>query len=588
MLLKKYNPYQRAVHLLRKIGFKDRLENRAIAVMVLIILLTSSVISYIGYIQSDKMLANTLGKRAVAVAKRAAENIDTEEFKKIQTAQDMKSPEYIKIKDMLEQARINQELKFIYTLRQDSTGKFTYIVDASEEPEAVGTVESGYDEVYTKAFASSNGYTENRIDVSDEYGALVTAYYPIKDKAGNTIGLVGIDSGVDSEYAAIKSMGYKMIVYSAIMAMVLSLIVLVIFRRAIRPITQISEAAERIAQYDLTVEDIVVRDKGQIGVLADGINGIVDNMKKLVLTINSTMSNLNEISDKVTMSCTEVNIASNEISRTIEEIASGTVTQAEEASKSASMGGELSSKIDSIQENLEITIENASQMRSKNEEGRMSVTELEQRFAENKRYSSEVSRSMELLTESSQSAGKIIDAIKGIAKQTNLLALNASIEAERAGVAGRSFAVVAEEVRNLAVQSAYQVEEIEGIIGNMLSTIERTSQAVDSTEKTFEAVDEYIGKTVVSFESINSSAQEVIRQVEMLGENVEVVSSAKEAVIDSVNNMQEIAEESAAATEQISASAEEQSAMTTEILETARKLEVIVDELSKEIGIFKV
>jgi len=573
---------------LRKIGFKDRLENRAIAVMVLIILLTSSVISYIGYMQSDRMLANTLGKRAVAVAKRAAENIDTEEFKNIQTAQDMKSPEYIKIKNMLEQARIDQELKFIYTLRQDSTGKFTYIVDASEEPEDVGTVESGYDEIYSKAFAASNGYTENRIDVSDEYGALVTAYYPIKDKSGNTVGLVGVDSGVDSEYAAIKSMGYKMIIYSAIMAMVLSLLVLVIFRRAIRPITQISEAAERIAQYDLTVEDIVVRDKGQIGVLADGINGITDNMKKLVLTINSTMSNLNEISDKVTMSCTEVNIASNEISRTIEEIASGTVTQAEEASKSANMSNELSSKIDSIQDNLQITIENASQMRSKNEEGRMSVTELEERFAENKRYSSEVSRSMELLTESSQSAGKIIDAIKGIAKQTNLLALNASIEAERAGVAGRSFAVVAEEVRNLAVQSAYQVEEIEGIIGNMLSTIERTSQAVDSTEKTFEAVDEYIGKTVVSFESINDSAQEVIRQVEMLGENVEVVSSAKEAVIMSVSSMQEIAEESSAATEQISASAEEQSAMTTEILETARKLEGIVDELSKEIGMFKV
>jgi len=582
------NKSKKVVHLLKKVNFKDRLENKAIAVMVLIIFLTCSVVSYIGYVQSDRMLANTLGKRTVAVAKKAAEHIDPEDFEKIQSADDMSSPEYLKIQKMLEQARIDQNLKFVYTIRQGSSGEFMYVVDGSEDAADAGDIEDGYDEIFSNALASNDGYTESRIDVSDEYGALVTAYYPIKDKAGNTIGMVGVDSNVESEYAAIRSMGYNMIVSSAIMTVLASLIVLVIFRRAIRPITQISEAAERIAQYDLTVEDIVVRDKGQIGVLADGINGIVDNMKKLVLTINSTMSNLNEISDKVTMSCTEVNIASNEISRTIEEIASGTVTQAEEASKSASMGGELSSKIDSIQENLEITIENASQMRSKNEEGRMSVTELEQRFAENKRYSSEVSRSMELLTESSQSAGKIIDAIKGIAKQTNLLALNASIEAERAGVAGRSFAVVAEEVRNLAVQSAYQVEEIEGIIGNMLSTIERTSQAVDSTEKTFEAVDEYIGKTVVSFESINDSAQEVIRQVELLGDNVEVVTSAKEAVIDSVNNMQEIAEESAAATEQISASAEEQSAMTTEILETARKLEGIVDELSKEIGMFKV
>ncbi|AHM58272.1 methyl-accepting chemotaxis protein TlpA (plasmid) [Peptoclostridium acidaminophilum DSM 3953] len=573
---------------MKKISFKDRLENKAIAIMVLIILLTSSVISYIGYMQSDSMLASTLGKRTVGIAKRAAENIDPAEFQKIKTAEDMSSQEYIKIRDMLEQIRVDQDLKFVYTIRQGSSGEYMYIVDASEDAEDVGALEDEYDEIYSNAFASSNGYTENRIDVTEEYGALVTAYYPIKDKAGKVIGIVGVDSNVESEYAAIKQMGYRMLMLSAIMAALASLIVFVIFRRAIRPITQISETAERIAQYDLTVENVVVSDKGQIGVLADGMNGIVDNMKKLVLTINSTMSNLEEISDKVTMSCTEVNIASNEISRTIEEIASGTVTQAEEASKSASMSNELSSKIDSIQENLEITIDNASQMRSKNEEGRMSVTELEQRFAENKRYSSEVSRNMEMLTESSQSAGKIIDAIKGIAKQTNLLALNASIEAERAGVAGRSFAVVAEEVRNLAVQSALQVEEIEGIIGNMLSTIETTSQAVDSTEKTFEAVDEYIGKTVVSFESINDSAQEVITQVELLGENVEVVSSAKESVIMSVNSMQEIAEESAAATEQISASAQEQSAMTLEILETSKKLNGIVDELSKEIGIFKV
>lgn len=573
---------------MKKISFKDRLENKAIAVMILIILLTSSVISYIGYMQSDSMLASTLGKRTVGIAKRAAENIDPAEFQKIKTVEDMNSQEYLKIRDMLEQTRIDQDLKFVYTLRQGSSGEFMYIVDASEDAEDVGALEDGYDEIYSNAFASSDGYTESRIDVTEEYGALVTAYYPIKDKAGKVIGIVGVDSNVESEYAAIKQMGYRMLMISAIMAALASLIVFVIFRRAIRPITQISETAERIAQYDLTVENVVVSDKGQIGVLADGMNGIVDNMKKLVLTINSTMSNLEEISDKVTMSCTEVNIASNEISRTIEEIASGTVTQAEEASKSASMSNELSSKIDSIQENLEITIDNASQMRSKNEEGRMSVTELEQRFAENKRYSSEVSRNMEMLTESSQSAGKIIDAIKGIAKQTNLLALNASIEAERAGVAGRSFAVVAEEVRNLAVQSALQVEEIEGIIGNMLSTIETTSQAVDSTEKTFEAVDEYIGKTVVSFESINDSAQEVITQVELLGENVEVVSSAKESVIMSVNSMQEIAEESAAATEQISASAQEQSAMTLEILETSKKLNGIVDELSKEIGIFKV
>lgn len=261
-------------------------------------------------------------------------------------------------------------------------------------------------------------------------------------------------------------------------------------------VIRLLDEVEGAAKGDLTVR-AEVTDEG-LGAVADAFNLIIQNLRDIVQQVkvsahevtkaastsetfatNLSMEALGQAKE-LALALNSVQIMNNSIQR-VAEAAKEAEIVACEASKIAQKGGEV----------VENTV--------------FGILELRETVAE-------TSRKVKRLGESSQEINSIVALVSQIASRTNLLALNASIEAARAGEAGRGFAIVADEVRQLADKSAKSLQEIEQIVMQIQSETSSVMMAME------EGTQQVINQTRLAQESKQSldNIIEVANHIDML------------------------------------------------------------------------
>jgi methyl-accepting chemotaxis protein len=199
-----------------------------------------------------------------------------------------------------------------------------------------------------------------------------------------------------------------------------------------------------------------------------------------------------------------------------------------------------------------------------------------------------VSTSMERLAESSAQIEKIVQTITEISTQTNVLALNAAIEAARAGIHGKGFSVIAEEVRLLSSQTKTSVGHIARLISSVQHQMNDAKKQMLEARMSIHSQNVKVAETLESFQYIDASSAEISTQIEQINLKVKQVKKKNDQLNDTLQMVAAIAEETAAGVEEVNSTSLQQDVSIRRIAEQAVEINELSQILFAEIDQFEI
>ena len=493
--------------------------------------------------------------------------------------------------DMIE--KISNDLKIETTVfvkeNQDYKRVLTSIEDAKTGNRIEGTL------LNNSEVASSVGEGKTYIGKVDILETpYLAAYAPLENASGEVIGLIFVGvSQQDSQAMIQQKLNESIIISSLYIAGIMilgTLIMLMCARQITSPLVELVKQANRIATYHLKEEipDWLRTRRDEIGILANALHTIEESLRQTIQSVDETSHHVTKTSKALARSCVEASQVTEEMARTIQEIAGGATDQANSTTECLERLEALGELVDTNQMQMEALNASSQEVSALTEVGREVLTNLAHKINTSNSATLEAYESMQETNASAIHISEASNMIASLAAQTNLLALNASIEAARAGEYGRGFTVVAEEIRKLAEQSAKSTHTID-------EQIKRLQQDASHAVVRIEKVKDMLSEQTEDVKFTESKYLEIAKAIEKTKEAVvELTASGKqmqkekETVSSQIESLSAVAEQNAAATEQSSACIEEQSASIQEIHQSSTALASMADTLYEMIKVFEV
>nr|WP_095121329.1 methyl-accepting chemotaxis protein [Pseudomonas sp. Irchel s3f10] len=329
---------------------------------------------------------------------------------------------------------------------------------------------------------------------------------------------IGLSVDKDQAFAMLSEFRTSAVIATVIAVAIIIALLGMLIRLLIQPLHVMTRAMEDIAdgEGDLT-KRLTIVNNDEFGILGTAFNRFVERIHGSIREVSSATGQVNEVALRVVA-------ASNSSMYNSDQ-------QASRTSSVAAAINQLGAAAQEIARNAAQASNQASDARGLAEDGQQVVDRSIKAMNQLSNMLSASSSNIESLNSKTVNIGQILEVITSISQQTNLLALNAAIEAARAGEAGRGFAVVADEVRNLAHRTQESAQQVQTMIEELqVGARESVSTMSDSQRHSQDSVE----IANLAGERLNSVTQR-IGEIDGMNQSVATATEEQTAVVESIN-----------------------------------------------------
>lgn len=277
----------------------------------------------------------------------------------------------------------------------------------------------------------------------------------------------------------------------------------------------------------------------------------------------------------------KLQVSSKTVRESMNEITAATSMTAENIYEQNSQTQEIQNALDEAAKRSENMVNVAGESEKAVQANIENVRELKEQSENIAAVNVQVTEAMRALTDKTKEVSEITEMIFAISKQTNMLALNASIESARAGEAGKSFAVVAEQIRELAEQTRVSTENIASIIGELENNANNVVQLVDDSVQAADKQNEMIQLTAENFNMLGNNITEMLQDVQEIGVRVNKLAENNGKIVENISQLSATTQEVTASADQVGTVSEENWESTVLAKETLENISVTMGKMEQ-------
>ncbi|MFR9711687.1 methyl-accepting chemotaxis protein [Paenibacillus sp. MB22_1] len=325
----------------------------------------------------------------------------------------------------------------------------------------------------------------------------------------------------------------------------------------------------------------------EIGRLGHSFNRMLEQISRLVERTNESAVELLATAENLTRASRDTSQTAAEIAQATGEIAAGAESLAVEADKGTETAEQIGDQMSRVARLNAAMDESAGRVIEVSRNGEAHMEELVEKTEAVSQMTALLEENSAKLSRSTQSIRSILAPMVEMTKQTNILSLNASIEASRAGAAGKGFMVIAGEIRELAAASGESIQTVSAITEEIQEAIGQTVEVLTGIAPLFAAQTEAVKEAAGIFQNVKGEMEQFVTEIRSSSASVQELLQSQATLQDFVDTVSSVVQQTSASTEEVASMSQEQHRVSAELVELSARLEELAGQLQRSLSAFQ-